>query len=528
MAHTMKLEYEETSSGVEGIKKVHITPKTPLKLTKFVLFTSSIIHSELIKSNQTMLNRVITNGFDFYLEQQIHHLEKFWIASLIEIEGNDEINQMLQYNIYQLNSSHLGLSDFNICSKGLSGEGYEGHYFWDTEIYMFPFFLYTNPKKAKALIENRFKHLKEAKIEAYKLGVTHGAKIPWRTIRGNELSPYYPAGSAQFHINSDVAYTIIKYMEMTQDVEFLKETGFELLVETGRFLLYAGNFENDKFHINTVTGPDEYSAIVNDNYYTNAMAKYHFDKIVEYSHQYSKMLISVKKKINLVSQEIDIFSKASREMVLLFDEKRQIFAQDAQFLQKPILDLKSIPEENFPLLLHYHPLFIYRHQVLKQADTLLALYLLNYKDFPILRNNFDYYLPLTTHDSSLSKCIYSIIAAKLGDSNLAVKYLLDVLRIDFENTHHNTHHGLHVANLGGSYLAITNGLLGLEIDKDSLSIHPVLPNEFKRITIHLGYKDTNLCFKISPSTIEISTDKPIQIGIYNDLVFIENEYRCDI
>ncbi|MDD3123109.1 MAG: glycosyl hydrolase family 65 protein [Candidatus Izemoplasmatales bacterium] len=528
MSHDKEMEYEESSTGVEGILKTKVDYKNPLVFTKYVVYSSSLIQTELLKSNHKMLSHYLIANFDQVVELQQQVLSDFWSHSLVEIDGSEYMNEMIQYNIYQLNANHCGLDKFNISSKGLSGEGYEGHYFWDTEIYMFPFFLLTNPKKAASLIKNRYIHLKEAKIEALKLGVIKGAKIPWRTIKGNELSPYYPAGSAQFHINSDVAYTVIKYFEATKDINFMIQYGFELLIETGRFLLEAGNFENKEFHINTVTGPDEYSAIVNDNYYTNAMAKYQFEKIAEYYKTFHNELNEVLQKLYVNKNEIDQFVLASKQMVFIFDEKLEIYAQDAQFLKKPILDLKTIPKENFPLLLHYHPLFIYRHQVLKQADTLLAMQLLNYKNMKILKNTFDYYLPLTTHDSSLSKCIYSIIAAKLGDSKLAFEYLLDVLKIDFENSHNNTHHGLHIANLGGSYLAIVHGFLGLEITNNFFFLHPVLPNEINGYTVNIIIQDSKVCIKVSKQGIDITVDKPINIGIYNEIVSIKTVYHCGL
>jgi len=528
MSHDKDAIYEESSSGVEAILSCKAKQNSPFSITKFVIFTSDILTPKYLENNTEILSITLKNGYSFYKDLQKKYLTAFWKQSLIEIEGPSDLSLILQYNIYQLNSSHSGIEAFNIASKGLSGEGYEGHYFWDTEIYMFPYFLLTNTEKALALIKNRFIHLKESKKEAEHLGSITGAKIPWRTIKGTELSPYYPAGSAQYHINSDVAYTVIKYYEYTADVLFLSEIGFELLVETGRFLLNVGNFENHHFHLNSVTGPDEYTALVNDNYYTNSMAKYHFEHIVSYYQRYQSELKGVITKIKLTSEEVTLFEKASKEMVLPFDPSRNIFAQDAGFLQKPILDLKSIPKENFPLLLHYHPLFIYRHQVLKQADTLLSLFLLGNDNPEVLRNNFDYYLPLTTHDSSLSKCIYSIIAAKLGDTSKSFEYLLDVIKIDFLDTHRNTHHGLHIASLGGSYLTVLFGILGIRILEDSLSIHPVLPNEITSLKVHFAYRNTLIIISIDSKELCIKVDRPIQIGIYNEIRLIEDEYHCEL
>ncbi|MGD9910333.1 MAG: glycoside hydrolase family 65 protein [Candidatus Izemoplasmatales bacterium] len=527
MTHSIDFLYEQSSSGVEGVYTEHLTDGGIIHFTKYVVYKATSLHKEIDKSTLHLLDLAKSRTWSYYIESQKESLSKFWSHSLVEIDEDPDSTLMLQYNLYQLNASHSGLKELNIASKGLSGEGYEGHYFWDTEIYMFPFFLLTNHEKALSLIKNRYLHLGQAKNEALKLGVSNGAKIPWRTINGNELSPYYPAGSAQFHINSDVAYTVIKYFSYTLDLKFLKEVGFELLVETGRFLLEAGNFTKNAFHINAVTGPDEYSALVNDNYYTNSMAQYHFKHIVSYYQTYAKQLEKVIQKLGLTKQEIDLFKKAEKQMTFLFDESKNVFAQDESFLHKPELSIDSIPKANFPLLLHYHPLFIYRHQVLKQADTLLSMFLLDYQDKTIMKSNFDYYLKRTTHDSSLSKCIYSINAAKLNDPEIAFDYLKDVLETDFLDTHHNTHHGLHVANLGGSYLSMIYGLLGLTIHQGSLSISPILPKEMKGIRVQIVYQEKLIKFHVTHQLIEILTDQQIQIGIYNDVHSVTNELRCD-
>jgi len=528
MAHDTLFEYEESAQGVEGVMEGEYSEKLPCSFTKFVVFNHSLIHPDLSRTPMNLIRRVIIQGADFYLEKQESLLHQFWDDSYVNIEGQEDLGSIIRYNIYQLHSSHMGIPQFNIASKGLSGEGYEGHYFWDTEIYMFPFFLWTNPERAKALIVNRYRTLAQSRVEANHLGVQTGAKIPWRTITGTELSPYYPAGSAQIHINSDVAYTVIEYFRHTSDKTFLRDIGFELLVETGRFLLEYGVFNESGFHLNTVTGPDEYTAIVNDNFYTNAMAKYHFEVIVKWYSQYHDLLASTVKQLELSEEEIHRFDRASKEMAFIYDDSLGIYAQDEGFLRKKRLDIASIPEENFPLLLHYHPLFIYRHQVLKQADTLLALLLLQEKDYSLLRRTFDYYLPITTHDSSLSKCIYSIAAAKLGESHLSFEYLMDVLKIDFDDTHHNTHHGLHVANLGGSYLALVQGLLGLTLEDDLLHIRPVLPDAISRVQITIVHQDNHIRFDAGKEDIRITSVRPISIGIYGQMHFVSKELTVNI
>jgi alpha,alpha-trehalose phosphorylase len=231
----------------------------------------------------------------------------------------------------------------NIAAKGLTGEGYEGHYFWDTEIYMLPFFLYNNPDISRKLLEYRYSILPKARERARIMSHSKGALFPWRTINGEECSAYYPAGTAQYHINADVAFAVKRYMEATEDTEFLVNCGAEILFETARLWADLGRFvenKGNKFCINDVTGPDEYTAIVNNNYYTNIMAKYNMKWAVklykEFMEKDSKSLSSLSNKISLSEEEIMLFEKAYKNMYLPYDEELKINAQDDTFLSLPL------------------------------------------------------------------------------------------------------------------------------------------------------------------------------------------------
>ncbi|HOO43996.1 MAG TPA: family 65 glycosyl hydrolase, partial [Bacillota bacterium] len=461
MTHSLPLIYYYGENGFEGFTESKIKSGQTFEIIKYLVYTPSMIYENVLESNASIMDDVIENGFDHYLEIQESHLENFWKNTGLKIIGDEDLDQMVQYNMFQLYTSANDDARFSIPAKGLTGEGYEGHYFWDTEIYMVPFFTLTNPSLAKQLLLYRYNHINEARVEAKNQGVDKGIKIPWRTINGKEASPYYAAGSAQFHINSDVAYTLIKYYEYTGDIQFMIDYGFELLLETARFLYAAGNEHDGRFHINSVTGPDEYTTMVDDNYYTNTMAKYHFEFVYRFYNQNKSALRNICVKLKANDHEIDALQVAASRMYTCFDSHLNIFAQDNSFLQKPELDFKALPEDKFPLLLHYHPTFIYRHQVLKQADVLLSMFLLDYDNMDIFNSSFDYYLKRTTHDSSLSKCIHSIVAFRLGHVDLGYEFLNEIVRMDMENTHKNTHHGLHIANSGGIYLAMTYGVLGL-------------------------------------------------------------------
>lgn len=521
MAHNRPIKYHYTELGYEGTIETELADSVDCELTKYIIYYPEQDKQSFMKKNHQLLKKVYHKDYDYYLRLQTETLSKFWKATDFRIKGNSNLEKMIQYNVYQLNSCAMDDSNYNIPAKGLTGEGYEGHYFWDTEIYMIPFFMITDPNKAKNLLLFRYKHFKESKIEALNQGSTKGVKIPWRTINGFEVSPYYPAGSAQYHINSDVAYAVIKYVQFTDDIDFLIQYGFEMLLETGRFLLEVGNTYKDEFHINNVTGPDEYSVLVNDNYYTNSMAKYHFEKIVSYYKKYKDKL----QHLHVTEKEIKAFSKAAKQMKLCYDEKLNIFVQDDAFLQRAPFDFTTLSKDKFPLFLNYHPLFIYKHQILKQADVLLSMFLLDYNNLDIFQKSFDYYLPKTTHDSSLSKCIHSIVAFRLGNTELGYEYLKDIAKIDLENSHNNTHHGIHIANSGGIYLAITYGILGLRIHENRIIFRPILPKEIEEFHFHFTYQGNKISITLN-QRISITVEKPITLGIYNELVAVTDNYHC--
>jgi alpha,alpha-trehalose phosphorylase len=524
MTHSLPVEYISSFRGINA--EIEINLEKDFEIDKFVTFTPNTIYEKHLEDNLKILDEAKKMGLDYYKHQQKAYLDKFWNEVNVVIDGNNTLNKSINYNIYQLNSCSVNNTKLSIPAKGLTGEGYEGHYFWDTEIYMIPFFIVTNPEKAKTLLLNRYNAFEKGKDIAKSQGATKGVKIPWRTINGAEVSPYYPAGSAQYHINSDVAYSVIKYFQFTKDFDFMVNYGFEMLLETARFLYDVGNYYNNAFHINNVTGPDEYTAVVNDNYYTNSMAKYHFESLGDFYYKYKRKLDLVKKKLDFSDQEIDELIRAANLMELPFSNELNVVLQDDSFLQKRPLEFNKLPREKFPLILHYHPLYIYKHQVLKQADTLLSMFLLDYSDLEIFTNSFNYYLPKTTHDSSLSKCIHAIAAFRLGKVDLGYEYLEDIAKIDMENTHHNTDHGIHIANSGGIYLTILYGLLGFRIKDDKIIFRPVLPKEIKTLQFKLIYKNTEINIKLD-SEIGFRVDKPIELGIYSNNILVEDVYSCD-
>lgn len=499
--------YDEGAHGIDIVYRFRVKPGDEVRILKYSVFEDSIRHEDFRKLAEKKAVRAVEKGIDYYYGKQKAFLREFWNNSAMEIMGDDELNASVCFNMYQLLQS-AGYDGYSsIAAKGLSGEGYEGHYFWDTEMFMIPYFALTNPEIARKLLEFRYKTLDKARKNAKLLGHERGVLYPWRTITGRECSGYYPSGTAQYHINGDIAYAVILYYKATSDWMFMKEMGMKILLETNRLWLDIGNYYKGQFHINCVTGPDEYTCMVNNNYYTNACAKYSLEWFGKLSGRFREEEIEWKQFAEenaLTDTELNEMKKAQERMFLPYDEELGINPQDDSFLQKPIWDLAHTDKEKFPLLLHYHPLHLYRYQVCKQADTVLAHYLFpEYQDRRTEESSFLYYEKITTHDSSLSTCVFSIVASKLGLQEKAYSYFGDSAKMDLLNTHKNTKDGIHAANMGGCYMAIVNGFALLRAEEEKLSLAPTLPKAWDGYRFRIRYHGSLLEVKVTEETCRI-------------------------
>lgn len=486
-----------------------------IQLNKFCSYYSSRDYPEsaLLTLSRQTLAQAQASGFAALAQAQAAYLADFWAQADVQICGDDALQQGMHFNQFHLLQSVGRDGNTNIAAKGLTGEGYEGHYFWDTEIYIFPFFLYNKPEIAKKLLEYRYQYLPQARARARQMAHASGALYPWRTIAGEECSSYFPAGTAQYHINADIAYSIKLYMQATGDTDFLLKQGAEIVLETARLWLGLGNYAPVgtppalSFCINEVTGPDEYTAQVNNNYYTNAMAQMHLRfaaAIVQQLQQsHPQELARIAHTIGLASEEAATWQQAADSMYLPYDATRQIHAQDDSFLAKKPWDFAATPKENYPLLLHYHPLVIYRHQVCKQADVVLALLLLS-EQFSLAdkRRDFDFYEAVTTHDSSLSTCIFSIIAAEVGYHDKAYDYFMQTARLDLDNTHGNTHYGVHTAAMAGTWLGVAYGFAGMRVNDGVPCFAPVLPAQWQQYQFRVHFQGQLLQVLVSQDTVE--------------------------
>jgi alpha,alpha-trehalose phosphorylase len=334
-----------------------------------------------------------------------------------------------------------------------------------------------------------------------------GALFPWRTINGQEASAYFEAGTAQYHINADIAYALVQYVEVTGDTELLFEFGAELLVETARMWADLGFFSErvgGQFVIHKVTGPDEYSTVVDNNLYTNVMAAENMraaaDAIARMRTEAPADLQRLVERVGLRDDEEARWRSAAERIYVPYDETAGVHLQDENFLELPVWDFAGTPEDRYPLLLHYHPLVIYRHQVIKQADVVLATVLLPDRFTPEERRRiFDYYDPLTTGDSSLSECIQAIAAVAVGKYRTAEEYLVDAVAVDMADTAGNLRDGVHVASAGGTWMALVQGFAGYRWRGTRFS--PMLPTRARRLRFPLRIRGSELQVDIEPTRV---------------------------
>jgi alpha,alpha-trehalose phosphorylase len=493
----------------------------PIQLTKYIVYHTSNTASaqELCGRAEWTLDRVTVQGFQQLLTSQEQYLDDFWRRSDVRIKdvredrtkrSTVEIQQAIRFNLFHVLQASARAEDTGVPAKGLTGKAYEGHYFWDTEIYLLPFLTYTSPRIARNLLIFRYNMLPQARARAKQLG-HRGAMFPWRTINGEEASAYYAAGTAQYHINADIMYALRKYVQATGDESFLRDYGAEMLVETARLWLDLGFYSETrggKFCINGVTGPDEYSAVVNNNAYTNLMAR----ENLRYAAQTVKSLQSAEPdaynalahKTALEPSEVERWIRAAENMYVPCDEDRQIVLQDESFLDREPWDFKNTPPEHYPLLLFYHPLDIYRKRVIKQADVVLAMFLLGDMFSPeAKKRNFYFYDPLTTGDSSLSSCVEAIIAAQVGDIEKGIRYGMAALLMDLADVGGNVKDGCHIASMGGTWMMLTYGLGGMQDNDGTLSFWPRrAPEENAILRFPVTYRGQTLEIEIGPEKVE--------------------------
>jgi alpha,alpha-trehalose phosphorylase len=432
-------------------------------------------------------------GWDGLLAEQREYLDEFWAGADVQVEGDIEIQQAVRFGLFHILQAGARAEHRPIAAKGLTGPGYDGHTFWDTETFVLPVLTYTHPSAAADALRWRHMTLPVAKQHAVDLGLA-GAAYAWRTIRGQECSGYWPAGTAAFHINADIADAVLQYLDATEDSGFELEAGLEILVETARLWRRLGHHDSEgQFRIDGVTGPNEYNAIVDNNVYTNLMAQ---RNLVAAADAVGR-LPEPAAELGVSTEEAASWRDAAAAMVIPYDERLGVHPQHEGFTEHALWDFEGTPPEKYPLLLHYPYFQLYRTQVVKQADLVLAMHTRGDAFTPEEKaRNFAYYEAITVRDSSLSACTQAVIAAEVGQLELAYRYLAEAALMDLHDVMHNTRDGLHMASLAGAWTALVAGFGGMRWDSGTLAFSPRLPAGISKLVFRLRYRGRRLCITI--------------------------------
>jgi alpha,alpha-trehalose phosphorylase len=506
----------------------------PIHLEKYVAYHTSrgVPVRELTDRCQRTLDRTRADGVAHLQADQRAWLDDFWTRADVNTPGQPGVQQAIRWNLFQLAQAAARAETTGIPAKGVTGSGYDGHYFWDTEIYVMPFLTYTCPQVARNALRFRYQMLDAARARARDMS-QNGALFPWRTISGAEASAYFAAGTAQYHINADVTHALVQYVRATGDRPFLLQEGVDILVETARMWADLGFWASNgdhSFHIHGVTGPDEYTTVVNDNLFTNVMARenlFHAVRTVtELRASDPKHYARAVRRLGLEEEEIEEWQRAGAGMFIPYDESLGVHPQDLHFLEREVWDLARTPSEKRPLLLHFHPLVIYRFQVLKQADVVLTMFL-GGKFFTQdeKRANFEYYDPITTGDSTLSAVMQSIVAAEVGYHEMALRYFYDGLFVDLNDRQGNTADGVHVASTGGVWGGLVNGFGGMRDHEGVLHFDPRLPDSWPELGWRMLWHRSRLHVVVRSDEIQLRVEDggPVEVEVRGERVTVGQE-----
>jgi alpha,alpha-trehalose phosphorylase len=473
-----------TIEAFDDLARLSITdtpaPGKPLRVTKFLAYGWSGSRAVSAVRDQVVAALVgaVQTGWDGLVSGQREFLDEFWDAADIEIEGDTELQQAVRFSLFHTLQAGERGEQRPIPAKGLTGPGYDGHTFWDTEAFVLPLLTYSRPRAVADALRWRHRTLDLARDRARSLAL-RGAAFPWRTIHGEECSGYWPAGTAAFHINAAIANAVERYQRISGDEVFEREAGVELLVETARLWRSLGHHDAaGQFRIDGVTGPDEYSAVADNNVFTNLMAARNLRGAADAIERHPDLA----KQLEVDAEEAASWRDAAEAMFIPYDESLGVHPQSEGFTEHQVWDFDSTPIENYPLMFHYPYFALYRSQVVKQADLVMALFFAG-EAFTAdeKARDFAYYERLTVRDSSLSACIQAVVAAEVGHVELAYDYFAEAALIDLHDLGHNTRDGVHVASLAGSCIAAIAGFGGMRDSSTTLAFMPRLPQALTRL-----------------------------------------------
>jgi alpha,alpha-trehalose phosphorylase len=521
-----------TDTGAEesfdDLGRVTITadlkPGQRLRVVKFLAYGWSSQRSTAALRDQVAaaLAEARHTGWDGLLAGQRTYLDDFWERADVELEGDAELQQAVRFALFHILQAGARGERRAIAAKGLTGPGYDGHSFWDTETFVLPVLTYTAPDAAADALRWRHATLSLARERATLLGLS-GAAFPWRTIAGQECSSYWPAGTAAFHVDADIAHAVTRYQAASEDDTFEREAGLELLVETARLWRALGHYDSEgRFRIDGVTGPDEYSAIADNNVYTNLMAQHNLRSAADAVKRHSDRA----GELGVDAEEAVAWHDAATAISVPYDDKLGVHPQSEAFTEHQAWDFERTAPEQYPLLLHFPYFDLYRKQVVKQADLVLALHLRGdvFSDDEKARD-FAYYEAITVRDSSLSACTQAVIAAEVGHLELAYDYFGEAALIDLDNLEHNTRDGLHIASLAGAWIVAVAGFGGMRDHAGSLSFTPRLPEGLSRLAFGLCFRGRRLKVEVDAQQVRYSLrdGAPLQISHHGEPISVTAE-----
>jgi trehalose/maltose hydrolase-like predicted phosphorylase len=480
-----------------------LKPGQRLRLIKFLSYGWSAVRSASGLRDQVAgaLTGARSSGFDGLLQEQRDYLDAFWDVADVQVDGDPEIQQAVRFSLFHVLQAGERAERRCIPAKGLTGPGYDGHTFWDAEGFVIPMLAFTSPRAAADALRWRHSTLDAARERAAALGL-QGAAFPWRTIAGPECSGYWPAGTAAVHVNGDIAAAVERYRLLTGDDQIEREVGLELLVETARLWMSLGNHDADgAWHVVGVTGPDEYTAIVADNVFTNLVAAENLLAAADAALRHPDL----SRGFGVDSEEIAGWRDAAAAVYIPYDNRLRVHQQSANFTQLPEWDFER--NTDYPLLLSAPYFDLYRKQVIKQADLELAMLWFGDRfSAHDKARNVDYYERRTVRDSSLSACVQAVLAAEVGHLELAYDYTYEACAIDLLDLHHNTRDGLHIASLAGAWTALVAGFGGLRHRGEQLLFDPHLPQHLTRLHFKLRYRGRCLSVDIEQEAVTYTVE----------------------
>jgi len=527
---------QNTNSRIGHTYLTHVDQGSPFSLEKIGGYISDRKNDDVLQSAATAIQMASKKGFDTLLEEQIQSWAKIWQMADITIEGDIKAQQGIRFNIFQLNQTYLGTDPLlNIGPKGFTGEKYGGSTYWDTEAYCLPFYMATkSPTVAKNLLEYRFHHLGKAIENAEKLGFNTGAALyPMVTMNGEECHNEWEITFEEIHRNGAIAFAIFNYQRYTGDMTYTYSKGIFVLIAIARFWYQRFNFseQKQKFVMLGVTGPNEYENNVNNNFYTNYIAKwcmeFTLDTLDSIKDADTEAYHKIVAKTKLTQQEIEVIKSMSKSIYLPYSKEHGIYLQQDGFLDKSLTPVSELSTDERPINQHWSWDRILRSPYIKQADTLQAFYF--FEDAfttEELEKHFDFYEPLTVHESSLSPCLHSIQAAKLGRMNQAYEFYLQTSRLDLDDYNHEVHEGLHITSMAGTWMSIVEGFGGMRIKNNQLHFSPQIPKKWQSYSFKINFRGKILkaIVQHSGTSFEVSGDEPMTIIVNGQATNVEPNF----